>query len=312
MPSRSPSFQKGLLSIKDLSTNEIDAVLSESERMLKVCRSGIKADHLRNMIMATLFFEPSTRTRLSFESAMQRLGGGIIGFADPSSSSTMKGETLADTVKIVSSYSDVIVLRHPRDGAAREAAGFADVPIINAGDGAGEHPTQALLDLFTIRKEKRKLQGLKIAVVGDLKNGRTVHSLAYALARFKNDVTFIAPRQLQVPADIVSSLNEKYGQRVEMSESLDAALDADVIYMTRVQEERFKSKAEYLQFANYYNINRNFLSRSRNDVTIMHPLPRVREISPEVDSMKNSAYFRQASYGVPVRMAILKMMLSEK
>ena len=312
MPSRSPSFQKGLLSIKDLSTNEIESVLSESERMLKVCRSGRKADHLRNKIMATLFFEPSTRTRLSFESAMQRLGGGIIGFADPSSSSTMKGETLADTVKIVSSYSDVIVLRHPRDGAAREAAGFADVPIINAGDGAGEHPTQALLDLFTIRKEKRKLQGLKIAVVGDLKNGRTVHSLAYALARFKNDVTFIAPRQLQVPADIVSSLNEKYGQRVEKSESLDAALDADVIYMTRIQEERFKSKAEYLQFANYYNINRNFLSRSRNDVTIMHPLPRVREISPEVDSMKNSAYFRQASYGVPVRMAILKMMLSEK
>ncbi len=309
MPSRGLSFRKGLLSIKDLTTKEITSVLSESERMLEICRSGKKADYLSNKIMATLFFEPSTRTRLSFESAMQRLGGGIIGFADPSSSSTMKGESLADTVKIVSSYSDVIVLRHPREGAANEAARYATVPIINAGDGAGEHPTQALLDLFTIKKEKGRLQGLKIAVVGDLKNGRTVHSLAYALARFENDVTFIAPKQLQVPGNIVSSLNREHGSRVETSESLDAAKDADVIYMTRVQEERFKSRAEYAQFANYYNINKGFLSRANDDVIIMHPLPRVKEISPEVDSMKNSVYFKQASYGVPVRMAILKMML---
>jgi aspartate carbamoyltransferase catalytic subunit len=303
-------FNKDLISTKDMTKQEIEAVLSESAKMLDFLQKGKKLDYLQNNILATLFYEPSTRTRLSFESAMQRLGGGVIGFADPASSSAMKGESLEDTIKVVSSYADVIVIRHNQEGAAKKAAEISDVPIINAGDGVGQHPTQALLDLFTIKKEKGKDEKLKIAIVGDLKNGRTVHSLAYVLALFGNDITFIAPEALQIPNAILDDLNKRYGNHMEKSESLEEALDADVIYMTRIQKERFLDHNEYSNFANYYTVNSDFLKKANDGVIIMHPLPRLSEISPGIDKMKNSVYFKQASYGVPVRMAILNMILN--
>lgn len=300
---------RSILSIKDLSKEQISSILAESEAMLADLERGRPLDYLKNRIMATLFFEPSTRTRLSFESAMQKLGGGVIGFADPGSSSAVKGESLADTVKVVSSYADIIVLRHPKEGSARKAAEHAEVPIINAGDGAGEHPTQALIDLFTIKMEKSRIKGLTVAIVGDLKYGRAIHSLAYALALFGSNLTLIAPDELQAPDSFVNELREGYGIGIEKASTIEKALDADVVYIPRVQKERFSDPGQYKKFADYYKVNREFLSRANGDIIIMSPLPRVTEISPEIDNMKNSVYFRQAAYGIPVRMAILKMIL---
>lgn len=301
-------FNTDLISIKDLTKKDIEAVLAEAARMLKHIETGKKLDYLQNEIMATLFYEPSTRTRLSFESAMQRLGGGVIGFSDPTVSSSTKGESLADTIKVVSSYADIIVLRHMQEGAAQKAIEFSAVPIINAGDGIGQHPTQALLDLFTIKKEKGSLKNLHVAIVGDLKNGRTAHSLAYALSLFESSVSFIAPEELQIPDSILKDLRKTHWN-IEKSERLEKALDADVIYMTRIQKERFSRPEDYIKFANYYKVDNKFLQKADEDVIVMHPLPRVTEISPEIDKYKNSVYFKQAAYGVPVRMAILNMIL---
>ncbi len=303
-------ISKGLVSIRNLSKKQIESLLDESDRMLSFCRRKDKLDNLGNKIMATLFYEPSTRTRLSFESAMQRLGGGVIGFSDPRSSSVMKGESLADTIRIVSSYSDVIVIRHPEHGAAVEALRNSTVPVINAGDGIGEHPTQTILDLFTIGKEKKKVSGLNIAIIGDLKNGRTTHSLSYALSLFGNSLTFISPKELAMPDDIVAGLKSEFGTDMQISDSINDAKDADVIYMTRMQKERFTGKEDAEAGMPYYNINAKFVSESRNNVIIMHPLPRLAELSPEIDSLPNSVYFKQASYGVPVRMAILDAVLN--
>ncbi len=303
-------FDRDLVAISDLSKRNIEDVLENSLKMLAVIQQGKRVDYLKNEIMATLFFEPSTRTRLSFESAMQRLGGGVIGFADAGTSSTKKGESLTDTIEVVSSYADVIVIRHTQEGAAREAAAHSRVPVINAGDGVGQHPTQALLDLFTIKKEKGRLDKLKIAMVGDMKNGRTVHSLSEALSLFGSEITFIAPEELQIPNTIYESLVKQYGN-VQKSETIEKALDADVIYMTRIQQERFADMKDYARFEHSFRIDMKFLNGANKDVIIMHPLPRVTEISPEVDKMKNSVYFKQASYGVPVRMAILDMILNK-
>ncbi len=304
-------FDRDLVAIGDLSKKDIGEVLEHASKMLSIVEQGRRVDYLENEIMATLFFEPSTRTRLSFESAMQRLGGGVIGFADAGTTSTKKGESLADTIEVVSSYADVIVIRHSTEGAAREAAEHSKIPVINAGDGVGQHPTQALLDLFTIKKEKGRLDKLRIAMVGDMKNGRTVHSLSEALSLFGNEITFIAPEELQIPDSIYGRLSREYGS-AQKSESLEKARDADVIYMTRIQQERFAKPEDYKRFEHSFRIDRKFLEGANNDVIIMHPLPRVMEISPEVDKMKNSVYFKQASYGVPVRMAILDMMLTGK
>ncbi len=303
-------YDRDLISIKDLSKSQVISILDESESMLKALTSRTKLEHLQYMIMATLFFEPSTRTRLSFESAMQRLGGGVIGFSDANTSSGVKGESLADTVKVVSSYADIIVLRHPKAGSAAEAAEHSDVPVINAGDGASEHPTQALYDLFTIKMQKRKLEGLKVAIVGDLRNARTIHSFAYGVAMFKNSINFIAPDQLQVPDEMLKDLTDKYGIAIEKSDSLNDAKEADVIYIPRMQKERFADPQEYKRFANYYTINKKFLSKANDDIIVMSPLPRLSEISTEIDQMNNSVYFKQAAYAVPVRMAVLKMILS--
>jgi len=266
---------------------------------------------LAGQVMAALFYEPSTRTRLSFEAAMLRLGGQTMGTDNAREfSSAAKGETLEDTIRIVSGYADVIVLRHSEEGAAQRAAGVSDVPIINAGDGPGQHPTQALLDLFTIRAELAKIDGVRVAMVGDLANGRTVRSLAYLLSKF-NDIKlwFVAPPQVSMRDDLKAHLDEHHVPYTE-TQDLDAVLpEVDVVYMTRIQKERFTDPAVYEAVKGIYRIDKNAMARMRKYGVLMHPLPRVDEISPEVDDDPRSAYFRQARNGLHVRMALLDRLL---
>ncbi len=296
-----------VVSIRDFSREEIERILDLAEKMLPVAMGEKGDEHLKNKIMAALFFEPSTRTRLSFESAMLRLGGRALGFADPGGTSAKKGETLADTIRMAAAYSDVIVLRHPQEGAARLASKFSGKPVINAGDGAGQHPTQTLLDLFTIRKETGNIDGRNVALVGDLKYGRTVHSLAYALAMFDVQLTFVAPPTLQMPEEMVATVREM-GPEPEVAHSVEEIIDtADVVYVTRIQKERFPDPAEYRKVAEVYKITLDLLEDAKKDMIVMHPLPRVKEISPEVDSTRYAAYFKQAFYGVPTRMALLSL-----
>ena len=266
---------------------------------------------LAGQVMAALFYEPSTRTRLSFEAAMLRLGGQTMGTDNAREfSSAAKGETLEDTIRIVSCYADVIVLRHSEEGADKRAAGVSDVPIINAGDGPGQHPTQALLDLFTIRAELAKIDGVRVAMVGDLANGRTVRSLAYLLSKF-NDIKlwFVAPPQASMRDDLKAHLDEHHVPYTE-TQDLDAVLpEVDVVYMTRIQKERFTDPAVYEAVKGIYRIDKNAMARMRKYGVLMHPLPRVDEISPEVDDDPRSAYFRQARNGLHVRMALLDRLL---
>lgn len=264
-------------------------------------------DRLHGKILAALFYEPSTRTRLSFEAAMQRLGGQIVTADGFQFSSLYKGETLEDTIIMVSGYADIIAMRHPEQGTADRAAAVSPVPFINAGDGPGQHPTQALLDLYTIQKERGSIDGLHIAMVGDLKYGRTVHSLTYLLGLYKNlRFTYVSPDSLKMPEKVSSFLKEKNIPYEEVTD-LHAGLDADVLYMTRVQKERFDDSAEYEALKLKYILTADHLKGKK--VTVMHPLPRVGEISTDVDALPNAAYFRQAKNGVPVRMALLSMLL---
>ncbi|RLF48132.1 MAG: aspartate carbamoyltransferase [Thermoplasmata archaeon] len=301
---------RDVISIKDFSKEEILYILNVAEKMLPIAEGKEKSNLLNGYIMASLFFEPSTRTRLSFEAAMKRLGGSVIGFAQPGTTSLQKGETLADTIKTAESYCDVIVMRHPKEGSARLAAKFASVPIINGGDGAGHHPTQCLLDLFTIRKEKGQIEGNRVALLGDLKYGRTVHSLAYALALFKVDMVFISPPELQMPKEVIEECREM-GANITIKNSLEGLDEIDVLYVTRIQKERFPDPEEYKKVAGSYRIDLKTLENVKEDMIIMHPLPRVDEISPEVDETKHAAYFRQTFNGVPVRMALLALVLGE-
>ena len=267
---------------------------------------------LAGQVMAALFYEPSTRTRLSFEAAMLRLGGQTMGTDNAREfSSAAKGETLEDTIRIVSGYADVIVLRHSEEGAARRAAAVSDVPVVNAGDGPGQHPTQALLDLYTIRDELSKIDGVRVAMVGDLANGRTVRSLAYLLSKFKDvKLWFVAPPQVAMRADLKSHLDEHHVPWVE-TDDLEAVLpEVDVVYMTRIQKERFTDPAAYDAVKGTYRIDKSALARMRKYAILMHPLPRVDEIAPEVDPDPRSAYFRQARNGLHVRMALLDKLLS--
>jgi aspartate carbamoyltransferase catalytic subunit len=267
---------------------------------------------LAGQVMAALFYEPSTRTRLSFEAAMLRLGGQTMGTDNAREfSSAAKGETLEDTIRIVSGYADVIVLRHSEEGAARRAAAVSDVPVINAGDGPGQHPTQALLDLYTIRDELSKVDGVRVAMVGDLANGRTVRSLAYLLSKFKDvKLWFVAPPQVAMRDDLKTHLDEHHVPWVE-TEDLEAVLpEVDVVYMTRIQKERFTDPAVYDAVKGTYRIDTSALARMRKYAILMHPLPRVDEIAPEVDADPRSAYFRQARNGLHVRMALLDRLLS--
>ncbi|MFQ5553079.1 MAG: aspartate carbamoyltransferase [Thermoplasmata archaeon] len=298
-----------LISITDLSEPVIYHILREAKAMVPAARGETSLDTLNGRILATLFFEASTRTRLSFESAMQRLGGGVLGFGLVEGSSVTKGETLADTVKMVEAYADAIVLRHPQEGAARLAAEFSTKPVINAGDGAGQHPTQTLLDLFTIWDEKGTLEGNRVVLLGDLKYGRTVHSLAYALALLGSDLTMVAPPTLRMPKEILERVQE-LGGKPEETESLEDAIEAaDVLYVTRIQKERFPDAQEYQRVAGSYRIDLRVLRDAKKDLIVLHPLPRVTEIAPEVDRTPHALYFRQAFNGVPLRMALLNLIL---
>ena len=298
-----------VVSIKDFSVEEIDTILEEAEKMVDIAEGKKKSNMMDGKLLATLFFEPSTRTRLSFESAMKRLGGKCLGFARPGTSSVKKGETLADTIQVSAGYADIIVLRHPQEGAARLASKFSSKPIINAGDGAGQHPTQTLLDLFTIKKELGDISNNHIGIAGDLKYGRTVHSLTHALTMYDCKLTFIAPSELQIPDEIIRELEKKeidYDKTDNLTSIID---DLDTLYMTRIQRERFPNEEEYQKVASSYNVNLDILDKVKDNLIIMHPLPRVDEISAEVDETKYARYFQQAANGVPVRMALLKLLL---
>lgn len=288
--------------MRDLTRDDVNFVLDYAEKMIPYAKAGVRL--LQSRILALLFFEPSTRTQLSFDSAMKRLGGSTLSLTSQESS-VLKGETLADTIKVVGEYADAIVLRHPREGAARMASEISSVPIINGGDGAGHHPTQTLLDLYTIKKESH-LHDLDIALLGDLKYGRTAHSLAYALNMYDANITLVAPEGLQMPKHIVSTLDS-----VRLTEDIDEVIrDVDVLYVTRIQKERFPDPNEYLRVAKSYRITLPVLEGVRDNLIIMHPLPRVDEIAQEVDQTKYAKYFKQAFYGIPVRMALLAILLN--
>lgn len=297
-----------LLSTKQLSRADTEEIISVAREMEKVLKKGGNS-LLKGKILASLFYEPSTRTRLSFESAMQRLGGDIITADGIQFSSLYKGETLEDTMRMVSQYADIAAMRHPEQGSAERAASASTIPFINAGDGPGQHPTQALLDLFTIQKECGHIDGIHVAMVGDLRYGRTVHSLSYLLGLYSPiHLTLISPEELTMPGKVTSFLREKKIAYEETRE-IKAALAADVIYMTRVQQERFADKSEYERLKLKYVLTARLL-KGKN-VVVMHPLPRVGEIATDVDTLPNAAYFRQAGNGVAIRMALLAMLLGK-
>jgi aspartate carbamoyltransferase catalytic subunit len=297
---------KDIISIRDFSREEIDYVLEIAEAMEPLALNG--SDMLRGKILATLFFEPSTRTRLSFEAAMHKLGGSTIGFAEAEIASVRKGENLADTVRTVENYADVIALRHPLEGAARLAAEFAKVPVINGGSGAEEHPTQALLDLYTIMKEKGEIDGLKIALVGDLRYGRTVHSLAYALSNYNVELYLVSPESLRMRREVLEAIREKIQVKEETSLEKIVPL-VDVLYVTRIQKERFPDPAEYMKVKGSYRISLETLSKAKKDLTVLHPLPRADEIASEVDGTPHARYFQQVWNGMVTRMALLALIL---
>ena len=298
---------KNLISIHDLSREDIDLILDTAAQMESVAEK--RSTDLHEKIMAALFFDASTRTRLSFESAMQRLGGSVLGFSEVTSTSAgVKGETLADTIRTVERYADLIVIRHPLDGSARVSAEFASVPVINAGSGTEEHPTQALLDLYSIRKFIGKLDGLTISLCGDLKYGRTVHSLGMALSHYDVNIKLAAPSGLGMKPAIIDEMKKK-GISVEAVDSVEEAVteDVDVVYQTRIQKERFPNVREYDRVKDKFRITKEDAERLKNDAIILHPLPRVDEIDAEVDSMPQAKYFDQVYNGVVTRMAILKL-----
>jgi len=281
-------------------------VAADMDRGLKEERSLSLLD---GYVLGSLFFEPSTRTRLSFETAMHRLGGSVVGFAEAGTSSVAKGESLNDTIRTVNEYVDVIAMRHPEIGSAKQAAEVSDVPVLNGGDGAGQHPTQALLDLYTIQSERGRVDGNTIALCGDLKNGRTVHAGVELYKHYDCDLIFVAPDALKMPPEITEQLREQ-GVEVKETPDLSVALaEADVLYMTRIQKERFDDPGEYERLKGSYVLMKGMVERTNPELTIMHPLPRINEIKSEVDELPGAAYFRQARNGVPVRMALLSLVL---
>jgi len=297
---------RDVISIKDFSRKEIDYIFIVAKKMEPFAAKS--SSMLSGKILATLFFEASTRTRLSFESAMHKQGGSTIGFAEAEIASVKKGENLADTVRTVENYADVIALRHPLEGAARLAAEFSEVPIINGGSGAEEHPTQALLDLYTMLKEKRRIDGLKIALIGDLRYGRTVHSLAYALSLYDIELYLISPETLRMRREVLETIKGKIN--VTEKATLDSVVPAvDVLYVTRIQRERFPDPVEFAKVKGAYKIDLETLKGAKKDLTILHPLPRVDEIATEVDDTPYARYFQQVRNGIVVRMALLALIL---
>ena len=299
-----------LIDITDFSVDEITGILDLADQM--IADPAAWRDCLRGKILATLFFEPSTRTRLSFESAMLSLGGSVLGFASADSSSTAKGETLTDTIRTVSCYSDIIAMRHPKEGAPMAGSLKSEVPIINAGDGGHNHPTQTLTDLMTIRREKGRLNNLTIGLCGDLKFGRTVHSLIGAMSRYENiRFVMISPPELRVPAYITESLKDRGIDFVEVETMEEVMAELDVLYMTRVQKERFFNEADYIRLKDTYILDPEKLRVAKEDLKIMHPLPRVNEISVKVDDDPRAVYFKQVRNGRFVRMALIKTLLED-
>jgi aspartate carbamoyltransferase len=286
---------------------ELEYILEVAEDMRKRLEKQRALDLMQGYVLGALFFEPSTRTRLSFETAMHRLSGSVVGFASAGPSSSAKGESLADTIRNVDQYVDVIAMRHPQIGSAREAASVANSPVINGGDGAGQHPTQALLDLFTIRSERGRVDGNTIVLCGDLKYGRTVHAGVELYKHYDCKLIFVAPEALRMPREITARLRE-HGADVEETADLEAAMaEADVLYMTRIQKERFDDPAEYQCLKGSYILRREMVQRINPDLTILHPLPRVDEITTDVDTLPGAAYFRQARNGVYTRMALIAL-----
>lgn len=297
-----------IIDTADLTTEEILHLvgLANQIQAMDPQSAGLLA---QGKVLATLFWEPSTRTRLSFESAMFRLGGNVIGFSEAASTSVSKGETLADTIKTVSLYSDIIAIRHPLEGSALAAANFSDVPVINGGDGAHLHPTQTLGDTYTLLSEKKQLEGLRVGFLGDLLFGRTVHTLVRLLARFGVEMYFFAPEGLNIPDYVRDSLEQSGARFHEDEWTPDCIEGLDVLYVTRLQKERFFSEEEYLRKKNSYIINREALAKAKDDLLILHPLPRNEEISTDVDGLPNAGYFRQAQYGLKMRMALISVCL---
>lgn len=299
---------KSIISIKDFEREDVEYILDEAEKLENIAQSKEVSDELKGKILGLMFFEPSTRTRMSFETSIKRLGGDGIGFENSGSSSVSKGESIADTAKMFEGYCDALVIRHELEGVSKFISDIVDVPVINAGDGAGQHPTQTLLDLYTIKKEIGKIDDLKIALIGDLKYGRTVHSLSNALGLFKNiKIYLVSPPELRMPQEILIDLNKTNVEYVISDNIEDVIDDIDVLYVTRIQKERFIDVEDYEKIKGAYVINKRML-KGKN-LIVMHPLPRIDEIDTDVDDTKYNKYFTQAANAVPVRMAILKTLI---
>jgi aspartate carbamoyltransferase catalytic subunit len=300
---------KHLISPTDFTIEETNEILDLAENIIE--HPEVYADSCKGNLLATLFYEPSTRTRFSFEAAMKRLGGSVMGFADPDSTSAKKGESIADTIRTICCYADIAVMRHPKEGAPYLASKYSSIPVVNAGDGGHQHPTQTLTDLLTIKMIKGNLEGNTIGLCGDLKFGRTVHSLVKALSRYDNiKFIFISPEELQIPEYVLEYLNE---DQYEITSDLEAVMPyLDILYMTRIQKERFLSEEEYLRLKGYYILDIQKMSLGKQDLIVLHPLPRVDEISKEVDSDPRAAYFDQARYGMFVRMALIMKLLGKE
>ena len=299
---------KNIISIKDFERADIDYILDESSKLENIAKSREVCEDLKGKILGLMFFEPSTRTKMSFETAMKRLSGECIGFENTGSSSVSKGESIADTAKMFEGYCDALVIRHELEGVSKFISDLVDVPVINAGDGASQHPTQTLLDLYTIKQEIGSIDNLKIALIGDLKYGRTVHSLANALTLYDNvELYFVSPPELKMPQEILHDLDKKNMTYTEVSNISDIIDNVNVLYLTRIQKERFGDIEDYLKIKGAYIINKKMLEGK--DLIVMHPLPRIDEIDGDVDDTKYNKYFTQAANAVPVRMAILKTLI---
>jgi aspartate carbamoyltransferase catalytic subunit len=302
-------YQKDIISIKDYTKEQLEKIFTFTDKIMQL-DSSQRREICKGKTLGYLFYEPSTRTRLSFDSAMASIGGNSLGISNISSSSTQKGESLADTVKIMSIYSDILVLRHTLDGSSRFASEISDKPVINAGSGTEEHPTQAIQDLFTIKKEKKKIDGLKIGIVGDLKYGRTVYSLLYGLGNYDVDVHLISPESLRIRSDSTYEIKKQldFTESTTLEDHID---DLDVLYVTRIQKERFPDEEEYLKVKGSYVVGLDLLKQMKDDSIILHPLPRIDEISTDIDKTKNAKYFQQAEYGKHTRAALLGLILNE-
>ena len=302
-------YQKDIISIKDYTKEQLEKIFTSTDKIMQLSSSQ-RQEICKGKTLGYLFYEPSTRTRLSFDSAIASIGGNSLGISNISSSSTQKGESLADTVKMMSIYSDILVLRHTLDGSSRFASEISDKPVINAGSGTEEHPTQAIQDLFTIKKEKKKIDGLKIGIVGDLKYGRTVYSLLHGLGNYDVDVRLISPKSLRIRSDSTYEIkkNLDFTESTQLEDHLD---ELDVLYVTRIQKERFPDEEEYLKVKGSYVVGLDIIKKMKDDSIILHPLPRIDEISTDVDKTKNAKYFQQAEYGKHTRAALLALILNE-